>query len=722
MPMLKFIIKISILLFLFVASQLVLAQDFVGSENCASCHQEAFNNWQSSHHRHAMELANSDSVLGDFVDSSFDYLGNKTRFYQRDDDFFVETDNSAGELEEFKVSYTFGFYPLQQYLVEFPDGRIQALSISWDSRTAEEGGQRWYHLYPEEEIDADDPLHWTGAFQNWNSRCASCHTTDLDKNYSIETDSYDTQWAEINVGCEACHGAGSQHLEWANNTLGIDVELNAEIGNMGLLTNIDKVWEPIAGQLQIPEDVDFTLSEQIQTCGGCHSRRAELQKRDVAAEFLDNYSLSPLLEGMYHPDGQIQDEVYVMGSFLQSKMHANLVSCSNCHEPHTSELRIQGNGLCLQCHEAQTFESEDHFFHEVGSTGAQCVNCHMPETLYMGVDPRRDHSFRIPDPIASNELDVPNACSSCHSEQGEQWLVDFIASRNGHGDMQYEHAAIIAGARQGDASMAPELLRLARDENNSAMLRSIALIESPRFPALRNLSVALGALNSVDPLLRMSAITAIDFLEIGSQFQYLEDLMVDPLKSVRMAVARRLATMPMSQVPLNARAAMTNLFKEYEESLLFNADMPEFMSDLGAFYIARGDLNSARRALLQARELSSGYLPVSINLSDVYRAQGRDDLGEIVLSEALTMYPESGDVNYALGMLYVRTGRIQQSISLFDRARSLAPGNQQYVYIYAVALAEVGRIDEAIFLLELALQDFPNNAQIREAIQAYRAL
>lgn len=696
----------------------VTAQEFVGSEACAACHQEAYENWQGSHHRHAMAIADSESVLGNFNNASFDYLGNTTRFYQRGEEFFVETDNSAGELEEFKVSYTFGFYPLQQYLVEFPDGRLQALSISWDSRPEAEGGQRWYHLYPEEEITADDPLHWTGAFQNWNSRCASCHTTNLDKNYSLESNSYDTRWAEINVGCEACHGAGSQHLAWANGS----TELIEGLGDMGLLVNIDKVWEPVAGQLQIPEDVNFTLSKQIQTCGACHSRRAELQKRDITDDFLNNYSLSPLLEGLYHPDGQIQDEVYVMGSFLQSKMHANLVSCSNCHEPHSSELRIQGNGLCLQCHEAQAFQTEDHFFHEVGTAGAQCVNCHMPETTYMGIDPRRDHSFRIPDPIASIELGVPNACASCHNDQGDQWLTDFLVARTGNTDMQYEHAAIIARARRGDASVAPDLLALASNDNNSAMLRSIALIESVRFPALRNLGVALAALASPDAIVRTNAISALGFQDLSSRFQYLRDLVGDPMKSVRLAVARQLASVPLSQLPFNLQASFSNLFSEYEESLLFNADMPESMSDLGAFYVAQGNLDAARDALLHARELAPGYLPAAINLSDVYRAQGRDDLGEVVLDEVSVMYPDSGDVNYALGLLYVRTGRIQQALPLFDSARTLSPENAQYVYIYAVALAEVGRVEEAISVLAEAQQNFPNNLQIREALRAYRTL
>tara|TARA_R110002096_G_scaffold85769_7_gene197290 strand:+ start:29175 stop:31313 length:2139 start_codon:yes stop_codon:yes gene_type:complete len=712
--MLKVFIKLSIVFSLFVLGQSVVAQEFVGSTACAACHQEAFSNWQLSDHWHAMELADADSVLGDFSDSSFDYFGNTTRFYQRDNEYFVETENGAGELQEFKIAYTFGYFPLQQYLVEFPDGRLQTLSISWDARAQEEGGQRWYHLYEDEEITADDPLHWTGAFQNWNSRCASCHTTDLDKNYSPATNSYDTRWAEMNVGCEACHGAGSQHLEWANG--------NTLLSNMGLLINIDKVWEPIAGQVQIPDTVDNPMSQQLQVCGSCHSRRGELQHRDIGADYLDNFSLSPLQETLYFPDGQIQDEVYVLGSFMQSLMHANQVSCSNCHEPHSNKLLIAGNGLCLQCHAAQTFQSEAHFFHEAESSGAQCVNCHMPERTYMGVDPRRDHSFRIPDPLASLELAVPNACTQCHRDQTDQWAADFMISRNGNTEIHYGHAAVIAAARAGDASIAPDLLALASDESQPAMIRSIALIESARFPAQRNLGIILNALNSPEALIRMNAVSALGFLDISQRFQYLQALLNDPVKSVRIAVVRQLSGLPVNQVPQRLQAQFSALLAEYEESLLFNADMPESMSELGVFYAVRGDLASAEQSLIHARVLSPGYLPAAINLSDVYRAQGRDDLGEVVLNEVLALYPDSADLSYALGILYVRTGRIEQSLALFQRASMLAVDNPQYVYLYAVALAELGRVAEAIGELQVATQRFPNNAEIRQALQAYRAL
>lgn len=697
---------------LLVSGPAAVAQDFVGSRACAACHLEAYANWQQSDHRHAMAEATAATVLGAFNDTTFDYFGKTSRFYTRDGAYFVETANSAGQLLEFRISYTFGVYPLQQYLVEFPDGRLQALSISWDSRPAGAGGQRWYHLYPDAEITPDDPLHWTGAFQNWNSRCASCHTTDLAKNYAQATDTYDTQWAELGVGCEACHGAGAQHIAWANG--------DRAAADKGLLAAIGKVWEPLDGTLPIPADADFTLSKQLEVCAGCHARRGELQQRDIAADFADNYSLTPLLEGLYHADGQILDEVFEAGSFLQSKMHQNLVSCSNCHEPHGNRLRIEGNGLCLQCHAAQTFQSEAHFFHEPASTGAQCVNCHMPERTYMGVDARRDHSFRIPDPLASVALGVPNACTQCHADKPAQWAADFISARSGRTAPHYRHATALAAARKGTAAVAPDLVALAADASMPPMLRSIALLESARFPSLEHMRVVLDALASPDPLLRMNAVAAVSFPDPALRFQYLQPLMADPAKAVRSAVAQHLSGLPTAQVPPGARAQFARLLAEYEATLRFNADLPESMSDLGIFHVARGDMAAAEQALLQARKLAPAYLPAMLNLADVYRAQNRDDLGEALLDEALAEYPESGDANFAQGLLYVRTGRTPAAVELLLRASVLAPGNAQYVYVYGVALAEVNRMEEALSVLALAAQRFPDNPQIRDALRAYR--
>jgi predicted CXXCH cytochrome family protein len=683
---------------------------YVGTEACASCHKDAYREWSVSDHKRAMEVASSQSVLGNFKDASFDYAGTKSRFFTRDGKYYVETDNAKGELETFQVAYTFGYYPLQQYLIAFPDGRMQALSIAWDSRPASNGGQRWYHLYPDQKVTHDDPLHWTGAFQNWNSRCASCHSTDIVKNYSRETDRYDTHWQELTVGCEACHGAGSRHVAWAKG--------KGPYENKGLVNRIGKVWAPVDGKFPIPPETDFAMSQQLQVCSGCHSLRGELQHADVAASYFDNYTLSPLLDGRYFPDGQIRAEVYETGSFLQSKMHENHVSCTNCHDAHSGHIRAKGNELCLKCHEAGKFQSPQHFFHKAESAGAQCVNCHMAQQTYMGVDTRRDHSFRVPDPAASVAFGVPNACTQCHKDKDNRWAANIVAAHTGHKEPRYPHAELLAAARRNKTSVASRLLAYALNNSNPPILRSIAVLESARFPSTQQLGAVNASLASKNPLVRLGAVSALAGLDENERISRLRPLLNDPVKSVRMAVARQLIDVTVTQIPSNVHSALEGLFKEYQETLLFNADMPESMNDLGLFLGSQGDFDGAERAIQRARKLAARYLPAMLNLSDIYRAKKRDDLGEPLLNEAVAAYPESGDARHALGLLYVRTGRAKESVALFGQASRLAPDNAQYALVYGLALIENGSRAEGIQALRAAEQRFPGNTPIRQALEA----
>jgi len=688
------------------------AAQFVGTPACGACHETEYRNWQDSDHRHAMEVADSHAVLGNFNDAHFEHFGSESRFFTRDGKYFVETDNAKGELETFPIAYTFGHYPLQQYLIEFPDGRLQPLSISWDSRPAAEGGQRWFHLYPDEKIAHDDPLHWTGAFQNWNSRCASCHSTNLQKNYRADTDRYDTHWQEINVGCEACHGPGSQHVAWANG--------KRSLPNSGLTIDIGKVWEPKDGIRPIPQLADTPLSTQLQVCAGCHSRRSELQQPDVTHDYFDNYTLSPLLDERYFADGQMREEVYVSGSFLQSRMHANHVSCTNCHEPHSGKLRASGNQLCLQCHQPQTYQTEKHFFHKEDSAGARCVNCHMPQQTYMGVDVRRDHSFRVPDPVASVRYGVPNTCTQCHQGKSDQWAADFIVKRTGRKEPYYPQTAALAAAHRNDATAAPQLLAYAKDASHPAILRGTALLESGRFPSEEQLAAVSAALTSPDPLVRVGAVSALGGVDLRTRLTRLQPVLADPSKAVRMAAAQQLAQLTLADAPAALQAALGNLFDEYRKSLEYNADMPESLSNLALFQAAQGDAAGAEQTLQQARRIAPRYLPAMLNLADLYRARGRDDLGEQLLAEALAAYPDSPDARHMLGLLYVRTGRTAQAVPLFEQAARMAPDNAQYVLVYALALIETDKRTEGARVLQAAAKRFPDNAQIQRALAAYR--
>ena len=351
-----------------------------------------------------MQHATEKTVLGDFNDARFDYYGVASRFFRKDGRFFVETDGPDGKLATFEVKYTFGVDPLQQYLIAFPDGRLQALSIAWDSRPKDKGGQRWFHLYPNEEIRHDDVLHWTKLNQNWNFMCAECHSTGVRKNYDATSNRFATTWAEIDVGCEACHGQGSRHVAWARERQNWWPFGKTQDPDKGLLVRFDerreRVWpvDPKTGSAMHA----FTppaLRKEVETCGLCHARRSTLSEDWVPGQWLsDTHRVAPLSRGLYHADGQMLDEVYNYGSFKQSRMFAAGVTCSDCHEPHGAALRLPGDGVCLQCHAPDKFASATHHRHEGVDPPLACADCHMPARTYMVID--RQTRSQFPHPAA----------------------------------------------------------------------------------------------------------------------------------------------------------------------------------------------------------------------------------------------------------------------------------------------------------------------------------
>ena len=303
---------------------------FVGSTSCKQCHAGEFAAWHESQHHLAMQEATAATVLGDFNDASFDNFGVRSRFFKEDGKFLVETDGPDGKLATFEVKYTFGVDPMQQYLIAFPDGRLQALSIAWDARPKEQGGQRWFHLYPDEKIGHDDILHWTKLNQNWNFMCAECHSTGVHKNYDAAKDRFATTWAEIDVGCESCHGAGSRHVAWAQRQKSWWPFGKAKEADKGLAVLFDErkdvtwTWDQGAGKPHRSTSPQ-TLRKEVETCGLCHARRSVLSEKWVPGKWLsDTHHVSLLDRQQFHADGQMRDreETYNYASFKQSKMFA----------------------------------------------------------------------------------------------------------------------------------------------------------------------------------------------------------------------------------------------------------------------------------------------------------------------------------------------------------------------------------------------------------------
>lgn len=689
---------------------------FIGGESCRSCHQAEFKAWQGSHHDLAMQLPTADTVLGDFNKAKFQYNGITTTFFQRDGRYFVHTDGEDGTLQDFPVSYVFGVYPLQQYLLPLDRGRLQALSIAWDSRPQAEGGQRWFHLYPDDVIDYKDPLHWTGPYQNWNTRCAECHSTDLQKNYHATKRSFSTVFSEVNVSCEACHGPGEKHRQLALT----DKLKSVSNGGFDVLLAQRGQWHFSEGASIARRMSPLDNNSQIDTCGRCHARRGTLGSYHPGRPLTDTHRLALPQEPLYYPDGQIRDEVYVYGSFIQSKMHQAGVVCSNCHEPHSLQLRAEGNGVCAQCHQPATYDSPKHHHHNANSSGARCANCHMPETTYMVVDPRRDHSMRIPRPDLSLTTGSPNACTGCHTDQNSEWALAALNNWGVHFSDSASHPArAFTAAANGDNRALPRLAELAADGTAAPIWRATAMNALGQQASQDALQLAAKLLQSDEPLLRISAIGSLDWLPIARRYLMLRPFINDDNTSVRMAVAESLAEMPLEQLPQAATDNLVGLFHEYQNIAREHADMPGSQMQLGVFLSARGDLPGAERAYREALTLNSQLIAAHLNLADLLRAQQRDDEARQLLQTALAIAPDNGNVLHALGLLEMRGGDRTKALDYLQQAAQLEQAGSRHRYVYAIALHDLGQPQEALQQLDALRRQLPHNPEILMALINY---
>ena len=686
--------------------------EFLGADACQSCHVNEFASWSASHHAKSMAHASAETVLGDFSASDFSHLATQAGFDRVGNDFYVTIDNALGEQERFRVAYTFGVEPLQQYLVEFDDGRVQTLPVAWDSRPQNLGGQRWFHIYPVESIDSNDPLHWTGREQNWNFMCAECHSTNLSKNYNAETDTYSTTWSEINVGCEACHGPASEHVAQA--------EAFRFDARFGLAIDLDDsgraVWEmdSVSG-IAARTESRMTAPKQPEACGRCHSRRASIvADYAYAKNLLATHSLSLLDAPLYFPDGQIREEVYVYGSFVQSRMYQAGVSCSDCHEPHSAKL-VSGpdpNQVCATCHLPERFANVSHHQHAGAAPG--CVDCHMPSRTYMVVDARRDHGFRIPRPDLSLSTGSPNVCTQCHVGESAEWAATNIVDWFGAVDDQHFAKALHA-ARSHQANGNDLLQAVAGNSANSGIVRASALSELR--PPLQNLSMnrIRDSLLDSDGLIRIGALRALTNLPPDLQVQWASPLLADALLSVRIEAASILSPLR-EQLPAETGQSFARALDELRRSHEVNIDRPESRASLASLAADRGDLESAESAFREVLEIEPAFSGARINLADLYRRLGRDSDAEQLLLQGIALREDDPALRHALGLLFVRAARPEEALSELSRATEIDPENPRYAYVYAVALNSLGQPDNALARLRSAAAAFPADFDIQWAL------
>jgi len=584
-------------------------------------------------------------------------------------------------------------------MIEFPDGRIQMPDIGWDDHTKEKGGQRWFHIHPDDDITPDHIFHWTRRFLNWNYMCAECHTTNLLKNYDLETNTFNTTWTMINVGCQGCHGPGSNHVEWTN------AEDQAAGDNKGLEVNLKAK----------------DSHEQIESCARCHSRRNGLQKDyQYGKPLMDYFVPQVLIDPFYYPDGQILDEVYVYGSFVQSKKYQHGVRCTDCHNPHTARLHTYGNDLCTSCHSSpppqeyaglkdSDYDSPVHHFHKEGSPGAQCAECHMPETNYMVVDPRRDHKFQIPRPDLSVKLDIPNPCNRCHKDKSAQWAADKInevyASTREKREKEIHDAEIFAAGQQGKAEAKSGLFKIIKNREKPAIIRASALNILSRFRGQEDvIDVTALSLMDEDPFVRYEAVKGISSLipkalptaEQKKKYSLLAPLLKDPTLAVRSETARALTEVPATLFAQKDRKDYEKALEEYKQRQDSIADRPEAHLNLGIMYENLGENDMAEASYKTSIRLVDDFYPARFNLANMYNRLKRNAEAEQQFREIIAFDPEDGQAYYSLGLLLAEVNRFDEAAAAMEKAVKFMPERARVRYNYALVLSHLGRNVDAL--------------------------
>jgi predicted CXXCH cytochrome family protein len=728
---------------------------YVGRSSCIECHTHEAEQWAGSYHDLAMDRATPQSVLGDFDNAQLSHFGITSRMYRDNGKYRIQTEGPDGEMGDFEIKYVLGVHPLQQYMVEFdrPEGasegaigRVQVLRVSWDTVKKE-----WFYLSPpdvQEKLSPDDPLHWTGRAQNWNHMCAECHSTNVQKNFDVETKQYHTTFSEMDVSCEACHGPASIHVQLARSR--------------------SLFWDRHLGYgLARLKAEDSRV--QIETCAPCHSRR-HLVCPDYkpGSNYYQHYVNELLEPATYYPDGQVLDEVYEYGSFIQSKMYDQGVRCTDCHNPHTTELRYQGNRVCTSCHthDPAKYDTPAHHRHLADSAGASCVECHMSEWPFMQVDPRRDHSFRVPRPDLSVKLRTPNACTACHLDRatlapeqrsrlrhyadwlaaaraGDQDVADQLARldrwametvRQWYGEKKdaerVEFAETLRRAWQHDPAVVPELIRLVGNRRASGIVRASALEQLMQFPSGETFQAAQAALKDADPQVRAGAIRNLpnEHLPRRELLDQLTPLLGDPIGTVRVEAARALASLPREAFSPSQYQQLQAALDDFRGGLSTQADQAGAHLGLGALAESQGELSQAIASYQTAMRVQPHVTGPRTNLAALLERLGRDPAEvqrlrreelDLLVRDA-KLVPQSAILQYRVGLSLYLHERENEAEASLRRACALEPNVPEYVTAVTLLLKKQRRWDEAMEWAAALVKLRPHDPTFRQIYQEVR--
>ncbi len=667
---------------------------YAGDEACKSCHANQYKDWLQSDHYKSIQKATDSSVLGDFNNATYKADGVESHYFKKDNKFYINTQGDDGMNHDYEIVYAFGHYPLQQYLVQFPDGKIQATRDSWDSKS-----KKWFHQYAGQNIHYRDWLHWTGNAQNWNTMCAECHSTDYKKNYSIENDSYHSTFSILKVSCEACHGMGKNHIDYINSN---DYKAGNKIKNSLLLlaNNTDQ-------------------NAQINTCAPCHAVQSNIDSNKlVSEELLDNYIPQIPNTERFQADGQVREEDYNYASFLQSKMYARNVKCSNCHNPHSGKLVMTGNQVCMQCH-AKTYDSPEHHKHNINTAGSTCINCHAPGKYYMGNDLRHDHSFRAPRPDLSVQYKATtNACNDCHKDKSAQWASDAVVKWYGPKRKYHFAEDLIPGSTINDKSES-HLIKLIADTSVPDIIKATAANYLGKINTPNSLNTLMSCLSHKNALVRYHALESlINFSASISDKKAVAVLLKDKVKAVRIAAAQLVNSIGINQFLSEYQSDYNKAKTEAESHLLFNADFAHGNIAIGDYYARNNDYEAAQKYYVRAIKKDSLANLARLNLAITYNSKGDNAAALTTLLEAIKTDPKNAQAWYNIALIYSELKDNANALKSFEKAVILKADNPRLYYNYSLLLQQTGNKTQAISTVQKGLTIYPEEESLNY-IMAY---
>ncbi|WP_369048615.1 tetratricopeptide repeat protein [Tenacibaculum sp. UWU-22] len=670
---------------IFISSKVISDSLFVGDQACKKCHKQEYKNWKGSFHDKAMQIASDSSVLGNFDNQRFTSQKVTSHFYKKDGNYYVNTQGPDGEYYDYKIEYTFGVKPLQQYIVKFPNGRYQCLNTAWDSQK-----NKWFSLYPDFKVVHSDWLHWTKGAMNWNNMCADCHSTNVRKNYNTSTDSYHTQYSLINVSCEACHGPGKEHISQVTKLAG---QYKKSTSNLKMTTGMPS-------------------KKIVDECARCHMRREQISTNyNYKGTLLDHYYPNLIMQNTYYPDGQILDEDYVYGSFIQSKMYHNGVSCVNCHNPHSTSIKFEGNKLCMQCHEPAKFNVPSHYKHLSNSEGAKCVNCHMPGKFYMKNDFRRDHSLRIPRPDLSIAYGTPNACTQCHTDKDNKWALENYKKM--FGEPKKNHFSdLLAPGLTGKPNGLNSLLTLAKDTAYPVMARASAINGMKPYLNAQVVNQLLSFLKDDSSLVKAASLDVLGQIDNKDYFSYFLPLLKDKKRAVRIKAFFAIGGLDELQVPKEYQEAYKKVKAEFNANINQNADFVGGRMKKADYYLKKGKLSLAISEYEKALKIDNLNNIARTNLANLYYRNGDMVKAEEAFKTIIKQEPAYGETYYSYALLLSELNRTNEAIAQIKKAIQYMPDNIRLYYNLGLMYTKVNNYAQAKITVKKGLEKSPQNGDL----------